>query len=140
MSVLPTAANPRPRQRPRYSAVTPLDLEFLYYFSNASMYVLEAKINGLGEGVSPERVFHWLRYDRTLQQFHRLSFKSMGSDGGMEFRIFAQGALHFNESEARLELHGSDREEHELEVNDPNSVPEELAAQVRDFLRQESDA
>jgi len=119
----------------------PLDLEFLYYFSNASMYVLEAKINGLGEGVPPDRVFHWLRYDRTLQQFQRLRFKSMGSDGGMDYRIFAQGALHFNGSEARLELHaGSDREEFELEVNEPNSVPEELAAQVDDFLRQELDA
>ena len=119
----------------------PLDLEFLYYFSNASMYVLEAKIIGLGEGVSPDRVFHWLHCERTIQQFQRLSFKSMGSDGGMEFRIFAQGALHFNGSEARLELHaGSDRGEYELEVNEPNSVPEELAAQVDDFLCQELDA
>jgi len=119
----------------------PLDLEFLYYFSNASMYVLEAKIIGLEEGVSPERVFHWLRYDRTAQQFQRLSFKSMGSDSGMDYRIFAQGALHFNRSEARLELHaGSDRDEYELNVNEPNSVPEELAAQADDFLRQELDA
>lgn len=119
----------------------PLDLEFLYYFSNASMYVLEAKINGLGEGVSPDRVFHWLCYDRTVQEFKRLSFESMGSDGGMDYRIFAQGTLHFNRSEARLELTaGSDSEECELEVNEPGSVPAELASQVDDFLHQQSDA
>ncbi len=120
----------------------PLDLEFLFFFSSASMYVLEAKINGLGEGVPPDRVFHWLRYDRTVQgEIQRLSFKSMGSDGGMDYRIFAQGALHFNRSDARLELHaGSDREEFELEVNEPSSVPEEFASQIDDFLRQDTDA
>ena len=114
-----------------------LDLEFLYYFSCASIYVLEVKINGLDEGTPPDRVYHWLYYDRASQQFQKLGFKSMGSEGGRDFRKFVQGGLWFDASRARLELQTCTiAKEFTLEVNEANSIPEELVSLVRQFLHE----
>ena len=113
-----------------------LDLRFLYYFSCASMYVLEAKINGLEEGTPLDRVYHWLYYDRTSQQVQKLSFKSMDSEGGREYRTFEQGKLWFDASQAsfRLKTRTSSKE-FTLDVNEVNSIPDELISQVQHFLQ-----
>ena len=112
-----------------------LDLEFLYYFSSASIHVLEAKIKGLDEGAPPDRVFHWLCYDRTTQQFQKLDFKSMSSEDNRSYRKFVQGELWFDASAARLEWQtGTITKEVTLQVNQPNTLPDQLNSQVHDFL------
>ena len=111
-----------------------LDLEFLYYFSNAETCVLEAKINGLLEA-PPEKVFHWLCCDRASQRFRKLSFKSMDSLDHQHHREFAEGELWFGGAEARLVWQSSAGSKVIiLEVNEPSSVPVELALQVNAFL------
>ena len=111
------------------------DLEFLYYFSNAEICVLEAKIKGLPEA-PPEKVFHWLCYDRASQQFRKLSFKSMDSHDERHHRQFAEGELWFDAAEARLVWQtAAGSKEIVLEVNEPYAVPVELVSQVNAFLR-----
>ena len=115
-----------------------LDLTFLYYFSCASICVLETKINGLAKGTPPAKVFHWLCYDRTAQQFQKLGFKSMGLEGNRDYRKFVQGELWFDASEAWFELQtGTIKQEFRLEVNEHNSVSAELRSQVHDFLHRQ---
>ncbi|MDA0745323.1 MAG: hypothetical protein O2954_02320 [bacterium] len=114
----------------------PLNLQFLYYFSSTSIHVLEVKINGLKEGTPPGKVYHWLCYDRTSQQFQKLAFKSMGSEGGREYRIFEQAELWFDASQANLKLQtGATSQEFTLDVKEINSIPDELQAQVQHFLQ-----
>ena len=115
-----------------------LDLKFLYYFSCASVYVLEAKINGLEEGTPPDRVYHWLYYDRTSQQIQKLGFKSIGSEGGREYRTFEQGELWFDASQASLKLKTRSKE-FTLDVNEVRSIPDELILQVQHFLQKPTD-
>lgn len=114
----------------------PLDLKFLYYFACASIYVLEVKINGLEEGTPPDRVYHWLYYDRTSQQFQKLGFKSMGSESGRDYRTFEQGQLWFNTSQASLRLETSSPfQEFTLDVNKVTSIPDEFISQIQHFLQ-----
>lgn len=113
-----------------------LDLKFLYYFSCASICVLEVKILGLEEEAPPGRVYHWLCYDRVSQQFQKLGFKSMGSDGGRAYRKFEQGELWFDASQADLTLTSdTGLEEFTLEVNGVDSIPDEFIALVQYFLQ-----
>jgi hypothetical protein len=114
----------------------PLDLKFLYYFSCASILVLEVKIDGLDERTPIDSVFHWLYYDRASEQFQKLGFKSMGSEGGRDYRIFEQGELWFDASHAILKLTNSISKEFALEVNQMSSISDELISQVQDFLQQ----
>ena len=113
-----------------------LDLEFLYYFSNPSICVLETRINGLEEGTPPDRVYHWLCYDRASQMFQKLGFKSMESEGGRNHRTFEQGQLWFDASQANLRLEtGRVSGEYALDVNEVASVPDDLICRVQHFLQ-----
>jgi hypothetical protein len=116
------------------------DLEFLYYFSNAETCVWEAKINGLPQA-PPEKVFHWLYYDRASHEFRKLGFKSMDSDDDRHHRQFAEGELWFDATEARLVLQSSaGSKEIVLKVNEPSSVPVKLVSSVNAFLRDQWDS
>ncbi|MBT3603517.1 MAG: GrpB family protein [Candidatus Latescibacteria bacterium] len=113
-----------------------LDLKFLYHFSCASSDVLEVKIQDLKEGTPVGKLFHWLHYDRTTKTFQKLTFKSMGSEEGKNHRVFEQGELHFDTSQANLQLETDTiSEEFTLDVNDVQAVPNELISQVQYFLQ-----
>ena len=113
----------------------PLNLEYLYFFSDPESCVIEAKINGLEAGAPPDKVFHWLQYDWGTQRLEKLCFKSMGSEGGRQFRLFAQGELRFDAARADLRLESeAGVEERRLEVNEPDSVPPALQESIQAFL------
>ena len=113
-----------------------LDLSLLYYFSSPSACVLEAKINGLTAGTPPDKVFHWLYFDRSARQFHKLDFKAMGSEGDRHYRVFAQGELWFDASRADLSLQtGQAAGEFALDVLQVDSIAAEFIDQVQRFLQ-----
>ena len=114
-----------------------LDLEFLYYFSSDSICILEAKINGLEEGTPPDKIYHWLYYDRTAQQFLKLGFKSMGSQNDRDYREFDQGELWFDASKAKLAMQTvAAAQEFPLRVNPTEAIPADLISRVQHFLLQ----
>ncbi|NKB69744.1 MAG: hypothetical protein GKR89_21955 [Candidatus Latescibacteria bacterium] len=114
----------------------PLELSFLYYFSSPAAYVVEARIDGLPQDTPPGQVYHWLHVDRKAQQFHKLVFKGMGTEGDRHYRLFDQGQLWFDESGAdlRLEAHGQ-ISKLVFEVLPTDSITAEFTAQVQQFLQ-----
>jgi len=111
-----------------------LDLKFLYYFSNPSSSVLEVKILNLPEGTPIGKIYHWLSFDQSTQQFQKLSFKSMSSEEGREYRAFDQGDLWFDGSQATMTLN-SQTSKITFSVKNADSVPDNLIAQVQTILQ-----
>ena len=113
----------------------PPNLKFLYYFSNPSGSVLESKLLNAPEGTPIGQVYHWLYYNQTKQQFQKLGFKSISAEEGREHRVFDQGQLWFDGSQATLTLDDASQDM-TLAVNPVSSIPENLIAQVQQFLQQ----
>lgn len=111
-------------------------LKFLYFFSAASQDLLEVRIQGLPEGTSPGRVYHWLYNDRAAQKLQKLTFQSMSSDKGEDLRMFAEAELRFDRSQAQFRWSSQDRAEASvLDVCSVASIPPELVSRVQCYLR-----
>ena len=132
--------------RPNTRAATqgkahPPQIEFLYYFSNEKLDIVEAKILGLAADTPPADAYHWLCYERSTQQFEKLKFKAMNRNKDWNYREFLQAKLSFNTQEAHLHWHSNcETEELPLNVNAPQSIPVELVSEVEHFLTSRSSA
>lgn len=111
-----------------------LDIECLFYFHSDSFQVVEVKIHGLPEDSPPAEVYHWMTHDENSREIRRLSFVSMESEGGRQYRQFDEGELRFDLSRAWMTLTALPAE-FELEVRNPTSVADEFNSRVRAFLQ-----
>lgn len=115
-----------------------LDLQFLYYFSCDEIDVWEVKVNGLETGTPIGLVYHWLCYDRMAKHIQKLQFKSMGKNGERNLRVFEQGDLWFEDTQAGLTLQtGSVLQNFQLGVQVVDAVSEAQFSLVQDFLQKE---
>jgi hypothetical protein len=114
------------------------DLRILYYFSCDEVDVLEVKINGLEVGTPMDRLYHWLCYDRMAKHIQKLQFKSMGKDGERNLRVFEQGHLWFEDTQAGLMLQtGSVLQNFQLGVQAVDAVSKAQYSLIQDFLQKE---
>jgi len=115
-----------------------LDLQFLYYFSCDEIDVWEVKVNGLETGTPIGLVYHWLCYDRTARHIQKLQFKSMGKNGERNLRVFEQGHLWFEDTQAGLTLQtGSVLQNFQLGVLAIDAVSKAQFSLIQDFLQKE---
>lgn len=117
-----------------------LELEFLYYFSNQTIDIVETKVLNLSEGTPIGQIYHWLWYDHKTQQVYRFDFQSMKSENGVEHRQFKQAKLHFDNTHAHLEFQNqTPAQTMTLKVTPPTSLPPVLIQNIQTFLQQTLD-
>ena len=109
-----------------------IEYEYLFYFFNDAISLVEVKLMSLPEGAAIDRVYHWLYIEE--ENVQKLHFKSRREQGGLNYREFAQGNLSFDEKMAQLLLHDP-AVEIELSAAASCNIPIESDARVRDFLR-----
>jgi len=78
------------------------NLETLYAFENESMIVAEFERKNIEANLVPDKRFFWLIFDKIQKSLKRLEFVSMDSNKQLEQRIFKQGTLEFNSSQANF--------------------------------------
>lgn len=117
-----------------------LNLNFLFHFTCDTHVVVEAKVNDMPEGTPPTGVFYWLLLDRASGDCSRLTFRSMKSEAGQQYRSFDQGELCFDELQAHLQLSSGPVPELRLDVCAVEELSDEFRARAYSFVQKLSEA
>lgn len=117
----------------------PKDLSYLFYFTCDTHDIVEAKVNDMPEDTPPAGVFYWLLLDRATADCSRLTFSSMKSEGARHYRMFDQGELCFDETQAHLQLSSGPVTELRLDVCAVEQLSEEIKTRAQSYIQKSSD-
>lgn len=107
--------------------------QVLFYFSNASNGLIEVKKCDVAADTPPGGVFFWLYCDGDRKTLQRLDFRSMAHRGVQQQRVFAQGALRFDDAQAHLRWTDATQDE-VFQVCSTQDLPADWAERVRTYL------
>ncbi|SHJ57932.1 hypothetical protein SAMN02745146_3424 [Hymenobacter daecheongensis DSM 21074] len=111
----------------------PLSYRSLFYFESATAILLEIKRLDLPGEQDPNKLYHWLMFDKATGTLHPQDFVSMQAGAEVQEREFRQGRLRFTEQSATYVAHATGQAL-ELAAAQPAQLPAALAQAIEAYL------
>jgi hypothetical protein len=112
----------------------PVPYHWLFFLENDSISIVEIKRTDLPGEQNPDKVYHWLLFDKDTQQLQKLAFVSMNSQPTLQERTFQQGQLQFT-TETGTYTDQETGQRQELRVQHPEVLPEDLTRAIAAYLQ-----
>lgn len=112
----------------------PIPYLWLFFLENDSICIIEIKRTDLPGEQNPDKVYHWLLFDKKSQQLEKLAFVSMNSQPNVQERTFQQGQLRFT-AEAGTFTEQQTGQQQELKLGRPAELPEDLTRAIDAYLQ-----
>ena len=108
-----------------------------YVLASAEEIVLEVKNNQLPDHFPKSWIYQWIYFHMPSQYYHTLTFQSMSSKEGNEYRTFAEAQLEFNQLFGWFSFTGDSSRKFKNISGSQDQIPSDVFNAIDDFLSEQ---
>ncbi|ALD20532.1 hypothetical protein [Hymenobacter sp. DG25A] len=112
----------------------PVPYHWLFFLENDTTSIVEIKRTDLPGEQNPDKVYHWLFFEKQSHLLHKLEFVSMNAQPDFQERTFQQGQLRFTAEAGTFTDQLTGRQQ-ALQVGRPAELPEDLGRAIAVYLQ-----